>query len=206
MAAELLRDLAEKTADAPEPHGTGRYHYVHTKGAHLRTNRYLERSGASTITGSVEPFEREQWIAEDGSGRILVAKDGRPVQPSGDYGPGELPAPFTTRPVPGAAPEVMKAFVAIWSTQVVTPELQRLLLLNLAECAGLATETRESGVAVAYVDRTRHHKHLLVFDEDTGALIYTEGTALEGARLPIPVPAVTSHTTWLESSYRETLG
>ncbi|GGU59975.1 hypothetical protein [Lentzea flava] len=199
-AAELLRELAERTRSAPEPLGTGAYHYVHTRGSHRRTKRFLSRSGDSVVTSSIEPFERRQWIAADGSGRIEVMKDGELVQPSGDYGPGELVLPFVDNvPGPGNTPSVIKAFREIWSTQVVPPSRQRLLLQSLAECADLSTDTAPRGfagqVAVTHVDRARQVRNLLVFDQDTGELIGAESIELE---------QVISHVEWLITGYCET--
>ena len=93
-AAELLRALAERTADAPEPPGSGRYHYVRTSGLYLHSKTFLSRSGESTTTGSVEPSERKQWIAPDGSGRIFVAEQTGAVKviKNGQI----LPTPFAT--------------------------------------------------------------------------------------------------------------
>lgn len=223
-AAELLRGLALKTANAPEPAWTGRFHYVHTTGAHLRTNRFLSRTGESTVTGSVEQSERKQWIAADGSGRLLVTRqDVEMVPPSGDYGPGQLPGNFVTATDEDSltaeltrlnprttTTAVIRTFQQVWNLQVVSPPLQRLLLLHLAKCADLEqTEApREfagrSGVAVAHVDDARHQQRFLTFDPDTGELIGAEELALAGARVPVPVPAVVSHTEWLCSDYRET--
>ncbi|MFJ5985852.1 hypothetical protein [Lentzea sp. NPDC092896] len=96
-ANRLLRDLAGKTAHAPEPPGFGRYHHVHTVGAYRRTNRFLSRTGESTVTSVVEHLERKQWIAPDGSGRLLVTQGEEVmVPPSGDYAAGQLPDLFIT--------------------------------------------------------------------------------------------------------------
>ncbi|MEU0881854.1 hypothetical protein ABZ345_24850 [Lentzea sp. NPDC005914] len=214
MATELLHALARKAASAPEPEGTGRYHYIHTRGVHLRINHYLRRSGENTITGSVEPYERHDWVAADGSGRILMTKEGQPVQPSGDYGPGELAAQlfvtatdedtlaaeltrFSSKTTTSA---VMKAFEQVWHLQVVTPALQHLLLLHLAKCEGLSAE----GTTVTHLDEERHRRKFLEFSPDTGMLLTAEEHALEGASLPISVPAVVSTTAWLYTGYRET--
>lgn len=226
VAADLLRDLAKRTAHAPAPPGTGRYHHVHTSGAHLRTNSVLSRTGSlSVANGTVEEFERRQWLAADGSGHVVVTRDGEVVPPSGDHGPSELAALFITATdeasLAGKLAELnpqrttrstIRMFQRIWGMQVVPPALQRLLLLELAECAGLSREQapREfagrSGVAVTHVDNDRHVRHLLAFDEETGALIGTEVLALEGARVPVPVPAVTSRTEWHYSGYDEHCG
>ncbi|WP_439660373.1 hypothetical protein ACSHWB_02000 [Lentzea sp. HUAS TT2] len=217
-AAELLRDLAEKAARAPEPGGTGPYHYVRTSSLSLNTRRFLSRTGESTITAAVEPSDREQWIADDGSGRLLVTRDGEVlVPPSNDYGPGQLPAHFITDEASLVAElgrfgektaGVLKAFRQFWNLQVVTPALQRLLLLHLAKCAGLSAETLEFAgrqtAAVTHLDGERHRRATLAFCPDTGRLIGAEEVALEGARVLVPVPAVVSRTEWLHSEYRET--
>ncbi|MEV6236398.1 hypothetical protein [Lentzea sp. NPDC051838] len=212
--AELLRDLAEKTANAPAPEGTGPYHYVHTKGVYLRISHYLQRSGGSTVTGEVEPYERHDWIAPDGSGRILMTEEGQPVEPSGDFGPGELAAELLVTATDETSLKIelarfsekttthtiMNTIQQIWKLQVVTPQLQRLLLLHLANCEDLASEN----TTVTHLDEERHRTRSLEFCPDTGMLRKTEEVALEGARLPIPVPAVVSRTEWLHSGYRET--
>jgi hypothetical protein len=214
-AAELLRELAERTAHAPQPPGSGSYHYVWTSGVYLLSKTFLSRSGESTTTGSVEPSEREQWIAPDGSGRLEVTRGGELVRPTGDFGPGELAAIFidaaddasltaelarlSTRT---SARAIIKRFEQVWSSQVVPPALQRLLLRNLAECPDLAPV--ENGVT--YLDANRKRRHLLTFDPETGALVSTETTALEGADVPVSVPAVTSRTTWLLSGYCDATG
>lgn len=223
-AGELLRDLAGKTANAPEPHGTGRYHYVHTIGAYVRTNRYLSRTGESTVTGTIEQSERKQWIAADGSGRLVVTQEGEEVvPPSGDYAPGSLPALFLTATDEASlavelgklnskttTSAIIKTFQQIWNLQVVTPALQRLLLLNLAKCTDLSVEPAprnfagKPGIAVTHLDQARHQQKFLIFSPETGELIGAQEIALEGARLPIPVPAVVSSTEWLNSGYRET--
>jgi len=211
-AADLLRDLAERTAHAPAPPGTGRYHHVHTSGAHLRTNSVLSRTGSLRVAdGTVEEFERRQWLAADGSGHVVVTRDGEVVPPSGDLAPSELATLFVTdtASLAGKLAELnpqrttrstMRMVERIWNMQVVTPALQRLLLLELAECAGLSRRqvpwefVGRSGVAVTHVDNDRHVRHLLAFDEETGALIGSEELALEG---------VTSRTEWHYSGYDE---
>ncbi|MET9630502.1 hypothetical protein ABZX92_23825 [Lentzea sp. NPDC006480] len=209
MTADLLRALAERTAHAPEPQGTGRYHYVHTKGVHLVVSHYLKRSGERTVTTrSVEPYERRDWMAADGSGRIEVTKDSEFVQPTGDYGPGQLPGQLLITAADEATVEaglnrlmretttsgVVKAVHQVWNLQVVTPALQRLLLLRLAKCADLAVD---EPCAVTHVDDARHRRKQLAFCPETGMLLTAEELALEGSR----IQGVVSRTEWLYSGY-----
>ena len=188
-AAELLRALAERTANAPEPPGSGRYHYVRTSGLYLHSKTFLSRSGESTTTGSVEPSEREQWIAPDGSGRIEVTRGGELVRPTGDFGVGKLAAIFihatddasltaelARLSTKTSAAAIIKTFEQVWLSQVVPPALQRLLLRNLAQCPDLVPMDN----AVTYLDVARKEQHLLTFAPETGALVSAETTSLEG--------------------------
>ncbi|MEU4801568.1 hypothetical protein [Actinosynnema sp. NPDC023587] len=219
-ASDLLRDLAGRTVHGPEPRGAGKYHYVHTSSTYLRR---IQTLGSREIQGSVDHEERRQWIAADGSGRLLVTQDGRCVQPSGDFEPGRLPATFVTDTDPaalaaelrkgnprGSTPAALTLFGRIWKNQVVPPALQRLLLLDLADCPDLSVGSAprvfaaRSGVAVGYVDEERHTRHLLVFDQETGALIGDDLVALDGAEVPVPTPAPISSTEWHSSGYSTT--
>lgn len=154
-ASDLLRNLAERTVREPEPRGIGRYHYVHTSSSYLRTVR---KAGSRAIRGSIEHMERRQWIAPDGSGRLLVTQDSDSVQPTGDYPPGRLVAAFitTTDPVAlttelrqrnpkGSSAVAINTFTEIWNNQVVPPALQRLLLLDLAGYPDLSVESATRG-------------------------------------------------------------
>jgi hypothetical protein len=58
--------------------------------------------GGGQAQGNIEQAERRQWIAADGSGRLLVTQNCRSVQPTADYPPGRLMAAFVTTTDPGA--------------------------------------------------------------------------------------------------------
>lgn len=223
-ASDLLRNLAERTVNEPEPRGVGRYHYVHTSSSYLRVVHKVGRKVVGrVIRGSIEHLERRQWIASDGSGRLLVTQDGESVQPTGDYPPGRLAAAFitTTDPVAltaslrmrnpsGSSSVAINIFTEIWNNQVVPSTLQRLLLLDLADYPDLSVESTaqdladRTGVAVGHIDQERHTRRLLVFDQKTGTLIGADVTALAGAKVPIPTPAIISSTEWLLSGYSTT--
>ncbi|CCH35656.1 hypothetical protein ABZ816_13720 [Actinosynnema sp. NPDC047251] len=217
-ASALLRTLAGRTARGPEPRGTGKYHYVHTSSTYLRKIRTL---GSPEIKGGIEHSERRQWIAADGSGRLLVTQGGQSVQPTGDYAPGRLAAAFITatdsaavaaelrkRNPQGSTPAAFRSFVGIWKHQVVPSTLQRLLLLDLADHPGLSVDSvpgafaDRPAVAIGHVAEGR--RHLLVFDQETGALIGDDVTALDGATPPVPTPATISRTEWHSSGYSTT--
>ena len=223
-ASELLHQPAENTAHGPEQLGTGRYHFVHTASSYLRTvQRVSKKAGGQAITGSIEHLERQLWVASDGSGRLLVTQNGESVQPTGEFLPGRLTAAFitTTDPVAlaaelrkrnpaGSSSAAMNTLSEIWSNQVVTPPVQRLLLLNLADHPDLSVEVAPQELAVGpstaigHIDEERHVRHVLVFDQKTGALTGAEATALDGAKVPIRTPAIISSTRWLLYGYSTT--
>ncbi|MBN9741594.1 hypothetical protein DMP23_10820 [Amycolatopsis sp. A1MSW2902] len=200
--AEIVRLLAERTVFAAAPRGTGRYHYLRKSGWAGHSDR---TASGRVLSASTRFFEREDWIAADGSGRLLVTQDGTPVRPSGYFPPGGLMGDFLRgRDLPSVSAElrrrispagVVKAFNTVWLTQVVTPELQRLLLLWLADQPGLVLEDAEvPGVVVSAPDSARAGTRQLVFDSETGMLLQTRD--VDGA-------TVSGCTRWLESGYTE---
>ncbi|OLR92371.1 hypothetical protein [Actinokineospora bangkokensis] len=221
-AADLLRGVAERAATGGAPSGAGRYHYVRTCGWYLRSVTRISRRGAAhgPSTSTVEPFEREQWIAPDGSGRLVVTSNGHPVRPSGEFGPGGLGARFLTGTDRAAVAEVvrdgdgtagaLRAITGVWLRQVVPPDLRRALLLALADLDGLEVvgETRDhlgrAGVAVAHHDRERRTRVVLVFHARHGWLLGREEIALPGARVSLPTPVSTSNTLVTLTGYTET--
>jgi hypothetical protein len=203
-AHDVLRALAERATHLPEPLGTGDYHYVHTRGRYRHSASHVD---GRRIGSSVGERERRQWIAPDGSGRLLVTRHGEQILPTGDYPPGGLSAGFLTTADPAALAAAIRernpggttagaftAFVRTWNGQVVTTALHRALLLDLAEHQGLAEDgtvtdhAGRAGVAVSHVEDGRLTR--LVFDERTGALL---GADRGG-----------SVTAWLRSGYTET--
>ncbi|MGW7538532.1 hypothetical protein [Amycolatopsis sp. NPDC054798] len=203
--AEIVRALADRTAGAPAPRGTGRYHYHRTSGWYRHSDR---TPGGRILSASTECFDREDWIAADGSGRLLVTRGGVVVRPSGCFPPGGLMGDFlVARDLPSVRAElrrrtgpagVVKAFNTVWLTQVVPPELQRMLLLWLAEQPGLAAEEADPpGVVVSVPDPARPSTRQLVFDEDTGMLLRSRSVEEDGL-------TISGCTRWLGSGYTET--
>ncbi|WP_406634819.1 hypothetical protein [Amycolatopsis sp. WGS_07] len=202
--AEIVRALAERTAFAAPPRGTGRYHYLRTSGWNQHTDRTTE---GRVLSASTEFFDREDWIASDGSGRLLVRRGDTVVRPSGDFPPGGLMGGFlAATDLPSVAAELrrrtgpagaVKAFCTFWRTQVVRPELQRSLLLCLAGQPGLAVEDADPpGIAVNQPDPRRRVVRRLVFAPETGMLVMTQDIEDGGA-------TVGGCTRWLDSGYTD---
>ncbi|WP_116205439.1 hypothetical protein [Amycolatopsis circi] len=202
--AEVVRALADRTALAPVPRGTGRYHYLRKSGWHQHTDR---TTAGRILSASTEFFDREDWIAADGSGRLLVTQGDTVVRPSGDFPPGGLMGDFLAgrdlASVSAALRRLMspsgavKAFSTVWLTQVVPPELQRWLLLWLAERPGLVVEDADlPGVVVSVPDSVLASTRQLVFDPETGMLLQTRDVEEDGA-------TVGGCTRWLDSGYTD---
>lgn len=202
--AEVVRALADRTASAPVPRGTGRYHYRRTSGWHQHTDR---TTTGRILSASTEFFDREDWVAPDGSGRLLITQGSAVVRPSGYFPPGGLMGDFlvatdlssvtaalSSRMSPAGA---AKAFTTVWLVQVVPPRLQRLLLLWLAERPGLVVEDVDlPGVVVSVPDSAFASTRQLVFDPETGMLLQIRNVEDDGA-------TIGGCTRWLDSGYAE---
>jgi hypothetical protein len=102
-AREVLEKAASSAQRQPDRAGAGRYQYVETRGWYLNT-----AISARAARSAVIPVIRRQWIAADGSGRIITrpgspwfpsaesrrawheAGDARPRPADQTYGPGGL--------------------------------------------------------------------------------------------------------------------
>ncbi|ATY13297.1 hypothetical protein CU254_24800 [Amycolatopsis sp. AA4] len=202
--AEIVRALAERTAFAAPPRGTGRYRYLRTSGWARHTARTTD---GRVLSASTRFFAREDWIAADGSGRLLVTQGEAVVRPSGYFPPGGLLGDFVDASDLASATAALrrrvspsragKAFSSVWLTQVVPPDLQRLLLRWLAEHPGLVVEDADlPGVVVSVPDAAWLRRRLLVFDSRTGMLLETRDVEEGGA-------TVSGCTRWLEAGYTD---
>jgi len=200
MPTEVLLVLADRTASAPEPPGSGRYHYLRTSGWH-------RQAGSPGPDARTEPFDREDWCAADGSGRLLVTRDGQAVPPSGDFPPGGLVGDFLASAEPSeaiahlrryqGARGVVGWFLHVWRTQVVPPALQRTLLRHLAAQPELTIESAGAEVVVRCPHPQRPVVRHLVFDGGTGMLREERNLTADGT-------TVTGCTRWHESGYVDT--
>ncbi|WP_072477590.1 hypothetical protein [Amycolatopsis australiensis] len=172
---------------------------------------------------STDFLDRRQWIAPDGSGRLLVIQGETAVRPSGYYPPGGLPADFlTAADLPTIAgrlqgksrrestASVMKSFTTVWQTQVVSPELQRLLLLCLAQQPDLTVESAiedrlgRSGVAISHIDTDRHVRHRLLLHEENGMLLTSQNIDADSSAEADAAPTIINCTMWLDAYYTTT--
>ena len=222
-SADLLRALADRVSCAPVPRGTGRYHYVHTSGWYRHTIRTADRSGVQVRSVSTDFLDRHQWIAPDGSGRLLVIQGETAVRPSGHYPPGRLPADFlaaTDLPTitdrlqrksrSESTASAMKSFTTVWQTQVVPPRLQQLLLLYLAQQHDLTMEgpiedrLGRSGLAISHVDPDRHVQHRLLLHEENGMLLTSQNVDADSSAEADAAPTIINCTMWLDAYYATT--
>lgn len=220
-AMDALTQLADRARRTPVPLGAGAVHYIQTRNWYLGTAmttdmRILNTRVAETL--------RDEWIAADGSGRILDVRDGQPARWSGPHGsePGhsfivgrtveELRAQLSQGYGGRSTAGWFKATREIWNQQVVTPELQSALLTILAAQPDVTVEgtttdrAGRSGIAVSTTTKnsgelTPEMRFTLILNPDTGMLEAYEQIALQAGTLPIHVPATTGYTLWLRQGY-----
>jgi hypothetical protein len=219
--AALLRRLAQQAAVQPPNPDRGRYDYVRTRGWYFD----MEGHADGTMTGRVNLTEREDWQAQDGSGRIEESRSGVRSSSSAEYPPGELyvpqrlpenPAELEQAVVGERGPDLktwdwFMELASLWHFQVVSPGAQAAFLEVLATkpdivVSGAVTDrVGRQGVAVStttyYADQpdALPLRYTLIFDPETGALLGEEQVALEKGDMPVEAPATVSYTVWLES-------
>jgi hypothetical protein len=218
----LLTDLAADAAHQPGPSGTGLYHFVHTRGWYLSTSSTTD---GHEYNARVEPVDRQQWIAANGSGRLLVTGSGAiQTPPSGDYAAGVLHTNFLTanstaslraelnedHRSSGTADAWLGIIKDTWNGQVVPPALQAAMLEGLAQQRGVVVEglttdrAGRTGIAISATDSrpgTPAARYVLILDPHTGMALDYEEIALAAGGRPIQVPATVGYTVWLSSGY-----
>lgn len=224
-ATDILTDLAARARRQPPPPGSGPYHYVRTRGWYLHTELTTDMR---VLRSGIEPSNREQWVAGDGSGRLNITRNGEPSRLSGIYGPGKLLAGFITTGTVGElrarlADQHLGTGTAgwfttvndLWNGQVVPPELQSAVLSILAAQPGVTVRGTTTdrmgreGIAISADARSRHTgtpdmRYILVLDPRTGMLLDYEEVALTASDLPVQAPATIGYTQWLASGYTPT--
>ncbi|MGW6376184.1 hypothetical protein ACWFRB_08995 [Rhodococcus sp. NPDC055112] len=219
---DLLEHLANKAEDQPPSRGEGRYEYRKTRGWYLSSDRTTE---GGVISSEIAEIDREQWTAEDGSGRIADTEKGETR--SSDVGPSDFPwsrldsgglsveslrARLLSEGSSRVAAQWFAAFTDSWSSQIVSPGLQSAFLRVLADQDDIevlgAVDDREGRPGVAISTTTADKRLVIVFDETTGALLDYEQIALKpaAASVSIPLPSTVSYTVWLDAAYVDSTG
>lgn len=227
-AAEVLTDLAARARIQPPPPGAGKYEYIRTRGWYLAT---AMDQNMRLLDSGIEERGREQWVAPDGSGRLLMTCDGKPLicgekQDEKQQDLTLKPGDFSARPAEAESPvESLRSRLMAahpnttaygwldivsetWRTYVVSPARQGALLDILATqsdlaMAGTTTDRAgRSGIAVSAVDkRAPHDRMILVFDPETGRLLDSEEIASESGDRPVRVPATVGYMLILQTGY-----
>ncbi|MFC4603497.1 hypothetical protein [Rhodococcus kronopolitis] len=214
---ELLMHLADQAERQPPARGVGPYEYVKTRGWYLSTDQTAD---GVVIRSEIAEIDREQWRADDGSGRFIETENGQTN--SRDVGPQDHPwirldvgsppsSQLRNRLLDMGAgrttPQWFAAFTDTWNSQIVSPGLQSSLLRILADQNGIevlgAVEDRVGRPGVAVSATTSDERLVLVLDEATGALLDYEQIALTAAAasVPIPLPSTVSYTVWLDAAH-----
>lgn len=221
-AKDLLLHLADQARQQPPARGTGPYEFIQTRRWFLSSDQTTD----GTVLGwGTAVVDREQWGAEDGSGRIVDTENG--VARSANIGPARLPGDQIGSDESSAqvlrerllherdgrsAPQWFNAFTDTWTTRIVPPNLQAAFLSILAEQQDIAVlgavtdRVGRHGVAVS--TETHEHRLVLVFDETTGALLDYEQIALTptAASVPVALPSTVGYTVWLDHGYVDSVG
>jgi hypothetical protein len=222
-AMDALHTLADHAAGQPDPPGSGPYHYVHTSGWYLHTDTATDMT---VLASGIAVVDRRQWIRADGAGRLVISEGGQPSRLSGDYQPGGLHADFLPSTDDAALRAILLGSDAgtrdaaawfetirnIWANQVVTPQLQSVLLDILAGRPGTTMDgtttdrAGRAGIAVSATSAstapgTPQMRYVLVLDPQTGMLLDYERVALTAGGLPIQAPATIGYTVWLAAGY-----
>ncbi len=221
-AKDLLLHLSYQARQQPPARGAGPYEFMATRGWYL--------SSAQTTDGTVlgwdtAVIDREQWRAEDGSGRIVDTENGvtrsdsiGPTDsPDDQIGSGDPPASVLRERLlsDGAgrsASQWFHAFTDTWTTCIVSPNLQAAFLAVLADQPGLdvlgqvTDRAGRDGVAVS--TKTEERQLVLVLDATTGTLLDYEQIALTPTTVsvPVPLPSTVSYTVWLDRGYVDAVG
>jgi hypothetical protein len=176
------------------------------------------------LDARISESDREDWLLEDGSGRIEWIRDGQRNSLSGLQPPGQHKLPFITG---GTVQDARAALTGryhgptarwfdaareMWSRQVVTPQVQSALLSILVTqpdliVEGMATDRAgRQGIAISMTARgpqeyTPEMRYVLIIDPDTGMLVSAEEVALAAGKLPIHAPATIGYALFLQSGY-----
>ncbi len=231
-ARDLLLELSDKAAAQSDQ--KGQYDYISTRGVKWSFPSDLRKAlqeleKGELVTGVLDSYTSEYWVAADGSGRV---EESDAPDTSGPRVAHWLP-PLSKLPTDVSA---MKSFLAesalsggrttaqgiavIETKQFVDPLSQAAMLRVLAGESGVtdggtvADRAGRKGVAVNQLSSDGKIRYTLIFDPSTGALLDLETTVLDssvsvgeltdvdtGRTWPVYVhtPAVTEYIVWLKT-------
>lgn len=206
-ASTVLRRLAERAAAQPRKIRTGRFEYEEILGVYGTNARDL----------------REQWIADNGSGRIRDVVKGKVTserfRAGGLSGPTKLPTDpkklqallAKSHPAYGTY-EWFVAVNDVWGVQIVNPGVQSALLLMLTGKPGMVDRgmvtdaVGRRGIAISTdADHSGRFRTTLVLDARTGALLDFDQHGLTATGKLSTAPGADSSTDWLVEGYVRTV-
>ncbi len=206
-ASAVLRMLAERAAAQPRKARTGRFEYQKVLGLHGTDARDL----------------REQWIADDGSGRIRDVVQGKVTsqrfRAGGLSGPTKLPTDpkklqallAKSHPAYGTY-EWFVAVNDVWDVQIVNPGVQSALLLMLTGKPGMVDRgmitdaVGRRGIAISTdANHSGRFRTTLVLDVRTGALLDFDQHALTATGKLSTAATADGTTAWLVEGYVRTV-
>ena len=225
-AASPLRELAAGVSALPDDTGRGGYARLRTR----EWNLFTRVVDGERVTSEVVPQSRESWVAADGSGRIVtsVERPGKAVESSRrDAAVGEIPTMWPLRSLSPDDAELAvqlgrghpaengpaERFVAVqdaYADMPLEPAVRAAILRYVASTPGLVVTGRvqdRAGRAGIAVSVTSHYsglptRYTLIFDENTGRLLGSEGTLTTTAgKLDVPIPSVIEYTVFLSAEY-----
>lgn len=226
---QLLTTLAARAAaQTPRPR-TGRYDFVRTRAWYWD----MTSDPPDHSTHALDYTLRDQWLAQDGSGRLEETRGGvrtntsgvLPAQAAGaptdlPTDPTALQAVLAEQDHPTSTQGWFDAAGAVWDTQVVTPAMESALLLVLADKpnmvvrgtvtdragrVGVAISTdHDSGTGNAkHAPTSEPERYTLIINPRTGNLLDLEEVLFRAVNIPVKVPFTFSYDMWISSGYTD---
>jgi hypothetical protein len=224
----VLAGIAARTAGLPDDTGTGRYAHVETRSWDLFT-----RIDGQRVTSAVVPQHRDQWLAADGSGRLVVTAtlpDGRREHADTLAAAGGLALMWPLRslssevatltrqlqaghPVSNGPAERFAAIRDAYLQMPLPPRVRAAVLHYLAATPGLTVTGPVTdrggrngiGFSVESAYSGLPTRYTLIIDPRDGRLLDDEQMLTTSAgKLNVTVPAVIGYTVLLSAAYTDT--
>jgi hypothetical protein len=227
-AAQWLEATASRVAALASTGSVGRYAYVRTESWNLSTS-----VSEGVASSRIVPERREQWIANDGSGRIKITTigQGSQRQPGSDesfpagglslsWPIGSLPSDKASlervlradHPDDNGPAERLIAIADAYRQLPIDPPARAAMLTYLAETRGLTLRGNVTdrlgrpgvGLSVDSDFAGLPTRYTLIFDASDGRLLgYEEMLTTSPGALNVKIPAVISYTIFDEATLRK---